>query len=168
MRSRHYLTLMLQFWVLPLSGCAALMMDGDFIPDWDTYGAPNQASLVDQENPRRPNRRAQRRAPAQSDYYNRGRNYDEEDLAYAAPAREYPSYAAEEYAPRRDVHLGMGMQDVIGSWGQPGQVEVAGDPSLGNQRWVFYSGVSSRWGLGSPKVIYFEEWRVAGWQNSGD
>ena len=62
------------------------------------------------------------------------------------------------------IALGMGMGEVTGIWGEPNDVETAGDARQGNQRWTYFSGVSSRWGLGARRVVYFESGQVAGWK----
>lgn len=64
------------------------------------------------------------------------------------------------------ISYGMDMGEVSSIWGEPGSVDSAGDPREGNQRWTYYSGLSSRYGLGSKRVVYFEAGRVAGWKNS--
>jgi hypothetical protein len=64
------------------------------------------------------------------------------------------------------IRLGMNMSQVHSIWGEPGQVESDGNPSEGNQRWTYYSGLSSRWGLGARRVVYFENGHVAGWKNA--
>ena len=66
----------------------------------------------------------------------------------------------------QQITLGMRMHEVRYLWGTPQEVETAGDPSMGNQRWVYYTGLSSKWSLGSSRVIYFEEGRVAGWESA--
>ena len=58
----------------------------------------------------------------------------------------------------------MAMNDVTSIWGEPSNVDTAGDPRDGNQRWTYYSGLSSRYGLGSKRVVFFENGRVAGWR----
>lgn len=62
------------------------------------------------------------------------------------------------------IGYGMDMGEVASVWGEPGSVDSAGDPHEGNQRWTYYSGLSSRNGLGSERVVYFEGGRVAGWK----
>ncbi len=62
------------------------------------------------------------------------------------------------YSPRssRVITLGMGKNEVVKTWGNPHHVEVAGDPSLENERWTFYE-------AGAKKYIYFERGAVGGW-----
>ena len=64
----------------------------------------------------------------------------------------------------RDVALGMTMNDVAHAWGTPGAVNTAGEPMMGNQQWIYFQGLSSRYGNGSKRVVYFEQGRVAGWE----
>mgnify|MGYP001561987397 CR=1 FL=1 len=66
---------------------------------------------------------------------------------------------------RRDLVQGMSMTDVREVWGEPGEVETAGSPTYGNQRWIYYTGLSSQNGLGSARSVYFEAGRVIGWQS---
>ncbi len=65
----------------------------------------------------------------------------------------------------RDIVPGMSAHEVISAWGRPRDVEVAGDGSHGNERWVYYSGNSRRYGLGGARMIYFENGRVVGWES---
>lgn len=65
-----------------------------------------------------------------------------------------------------DVTLGMGMEDVLRSWGEPRSVDTAGDPRSGNQRWVYYDGLSSRWGMSQKRILYFERGRLVGWETA--
>jgi hypothetical protein len=100
-----------------------------------------------------------------------GRDDEEERADRAEEAR---SLAEEQHAQEverihaalqeRDVTLGMRPDDVVTAWGQPGEVETAGDPYQGNQRWFYYTGLSSRWSLSSARIIYFEQGRVVGWE----
>ena len=67
--------------------------------------------------------------------------------------------------PAETISYGMAMDEVTGVWGEPSQVDSAGDSRDGNQRWTYYSGLSSRYGLGSKRIVYFENGKVAGWKN---
>jgi hypothetical protein len=64
------------------------------------------------------------------------------------------------------IVLGMPMTDVRQVWGEPLDVESAGDPRAGNERWVYSEGLSSRWSLAPTRVVYFERGRVIGWKTS--
>lgn len=59
---------------------------------------------------------------------------------------------------------GMKMDDVIAIWGQPRDVETAGDPRNGNQKWIYSNRPSNRWSLESFRIVYFESGTVVGWQ----
>lgn len=61
--------------------------------------------------------------------------------------------------------LGMSMAKVRKLWGQPQDVEVAGDPNSGNERWTYLNGLSNQWGTSSSRVVYFEQGQVAGWES---
>jgi hypothetical protein len=59
----------------------------------------------------------------------------------------------------RDVILGMTRQQVMESWGEPQQREVAGSGGAGHERWTY----GTRYSLGSSRVVIFENGKVAGW-----
>jgi hypothetical protein len=61
------------------------------------------------------------------------------------------------------VVLGMPMRDVRNLWGNPVEVDPAGDTAHGNERWIYREGFSNV-GLESSRVLYFENGRLAGWQ----
>jgi hypothetical protein len=65
-----------------------------------------------------------------------------------------------------EIVMGMKMNDVLSVWGKPGDVETAGDPQQGNQRWIYNEGLTTRWRLKASRIIYFEEGRVVGWENA--
>lgn len=54
------------------------------------------------------------------------------------------------------------MSEVAKTWGEPARVQSAGQPELGNQRWVYPE--SSAYIKPKARVIYFERGRVAGWE----
>lgn len=58
---------------------------------------------------------------------------------------------------KQDILLGMSKEDVTESWGKPLRVEVAGNPSNENERWLYNSN-------GNQKYIYFESGQVQGWE----
>lgn len=55
------------------------------------------------------------------------------------------------------VSLGMDKDAVRQNWGSPNRVEVAGNPSNENERWVYSVN-------GATKYIYFESGVVQGWE----
>ncbi len=63
----------------------------------------------------------------------------------------------------QDLILGMSTSDVRFAWGEPRDVENAGHPRLGNQRWIYQTGLLG--GLGSTRIVYFEGGKVVGWEN---
>jgi len=60
---------------------------------------------------------------------------------------------------------GMSTQEVRAAWGEPREVETAGDPRLCNEKWTYYNGLSSRWSISSTRIVYFEAGRVVGWRS---
>lgn len=68
--------------------------------------------------------------------------------------------------PHTKLVLGMEMHEVLSVWGQPRDVEHAGDAHSGNQRWTYTDGLSSPWSTAQLKRVYFEEGRVSGWETS--
>jgi hypothetical protein len=96
-------------------------------------------------------------------------------MRYRRPAFDSSSYESDSMDSRawksrysapvaETIGYGMDMGEVSSIWGEPGSVESAGDPREGNQRWTYYSGLSSRNGLGSKRIVYFEGGHVAGWK----
>ncbi|MGE3974912.1 MAG: hypothetical protein AB7F59_10335 [Bdellovibrionales bacterium] len=64
-----------------------------------------------------------------------------------------------------DIVLGMPKDAVIKSWGEPEEVQVAGNPNYGNERWLYTHFESSTDGFQKQeRFIYFEKGRVVGWQ----
>jgi hypothetical protein len=73
-------------------------------------------------------------------------------------------FIKEESSPRqifamRDskVASGMSKSQVMENWGEPNRVEVAGNPSYENERWLYSFN-------GATKYIYFESGVVRGWE----
>lgn len=66
----------------------------------------------------------------------------------------------------QDILLGMTAQDVQSAWGTPRDIETAGFPGSGNERWVYYNGNSTTYGMQRPRVVYFEQGRVVGWESA--
>lgn len=55
-----------------------------------------------------------------------------------------------------NIALGMGKNEVLGTWGQPDRRDYAGRPEEGNERWAYHQG-------GRTRYIYFESGQVDGW-----
>ena len=69
---------------------------------------------------------------------------------------------------RNSLRVGMEMNEVTNTWGEPWEVQVAGDPSRGNQKWSYFSGIQSRWDSAPIRVVYFEAGQVVGWDTSSN
>ncbi len=74
---------------------------------------------------------------------------------------EKPSKEAQENrisaVSHSEIMLGMNKSDVMASLGNPSRVEVAGNPSYENERWIYRVN-------GAMKYIYFESGQVGGWE----
>lgn len=69
-----------------------------------------------------------------------------------------PAAYEQNFALRQsNVITGMSKSDVMSNWGRPTRVEVAGNPSFENERWLYKLN-------GATKYIYFESGRVQGWE----
>lgn len=104
--------------------------------------------------------------------------FADEDSDYArfsqsAPDRSAdPNPASEDYhrtyvshaIDTRDIVPGMTEQEVVSAWGRPREVDVAGDGSRGNERWMYFNGNSLHYGVSQQRIVYFEGGRVAGWE----
>lgn len=66
---------------------------------------------------------------------------------------------------QHELRMGMSMNDVISILGKPQEIQVAGNPEVGNQKWSYWEGVNDAL-LNKPhSVVYFEDGEVAGWEN---
>lgn len=92
---------------------------------------------------------------------NRLGEFDEDALAEARIAERLRIRSAIE---TRDVTLGMKPNQVRSAWGTPMDVQVAGHPDSGNQRWIYSEGLSLRYGTQPIRIVYFEDGKVAGWE----
>ncbi len=85
----------------------------------------------------------------------------ESDAEYRRPAgKEEKLSHVRRAIETRDVILGMSRQEVLQSWGEPVQREVAGNGSGGHERWTY----GSRYSFDGSRTVIFEEGRVAGWR----
>jgi hypothetical protein len=65
-----------------------------------------------------------------------------------------------------NIRLGMARRNVRMTLGSPTQVEVAGNPVYGNERWIYETSVPTLEGYYTEKkVIYFEGGSVVGWES---
>lgn len=91
-------------------------------------------------------------------------------LTDAYPNRT-PAVARSEDDPEKpaplpqQLTLGMPSDFVQNLWGQPQEVETAGTATSGNQRWIYFNGLSNRYGTSDYRVVYFEKGQVVGWEN---
>lgn len=66
---------------------------------------------------------------------------------------------------RSGLHIGMLKNSVESYWGRPDQIEVAGRPGQGVERWTYERQVPTMAGsYKEKKVIYFEAGSVVGWE----
>jgi hypothetical protein len=82
------------------------------------------------------------------------------------PSQNAPIRQAQiQNAMSRELTLGMTPAGVRNLWGEPQEIENAGDSSSGNQRWIYETGIGREWGTSGYRAIYFERNRVVGWEN---
>jgi outer membrane protein assembly factor BamE (lipoprotein component of BamABCDE complex) len=66
-----------------------------------------------------------------------------------------------------DIMLGMTRAAVRESWGPPDEVEVAGQPMYGNERWHYTEQMTSSEGYTTERrIVIFEAGRVVGWETN--
>ena len=79
-----------------------------------------------------------------------------------APSR----YRLQRAISSRDVITGMNTRQVRRSWGDPTEIQFAGQSKSGNQRWIYVLGAPT--GLNSKsttkRIVYFESGHVVGWE----
>jgi hypothetical protein len=67
------------------------------------------------------------------------------------------SYHGNAQPRQQDISLGMSKSDVMNHLGHPTRVEVAGNPSYENERWLYTRN-------GASNYVYFEAGHVEGWE----
>jgi hypothetical protein len=66
-----------------------------------------------------------------------------------------------------EVELGMDMDEVLRTWGEPVSTAHAGDQNQGNAMWIYPStGNEMTHGSGARRILYFEGGQVAGWETT--
>ncbi len=94
-------------------------------------------------------------------YYLKLTNYERRDYLESRGfvTDRKPASAQEDMFVQRtsSVNMGMSKSDVVANLGKPSRVEVAGNPSFENERWLYNVN-------GASKYIYFESGRVGGWE----
>lgn len=64
-----------------------------------------------------------------------------------------------------DIAIGMPMDYVTKSWGEPKLKEVSGNPLFKNEKWRFVRSLSTQEGFREEKrIVYFEGGKVVGWE----
>ena len=66
----------------------------------------------------------------------------------------------------RDLVVGMSIEDVKNSWGEPQRVDNSFDRDNDAERWVYVDGLTSQGfnSLAPKRIIYFEKGMVVGWE----
>lgn len=65
----------------------------------------------------------------------------------------------------QDIAVGMPMELVKKSWGEPLAIDISGNPIYRNQRWKYQRQVSAPDGFKKEtRLVYFEGGRVVGWE----
>ncbi|CAN5483707.1 hypothetical protein BH10BDE1_BH10BDE1_24840 [soil metagenome] len=73
--------------------------------------------------------------------------------------------AMQSLVEQNDIAAGMTRKAVKESWGPPDDVEVAGNPIYGNEKWRYSEQVTSSEGYMTEKrTVIFESGRVVGWE----
>lgn len=72
---------------------------------------------------------------------------------------------AKDLIENQDIAVGMPMELVKKSWGEPSSVEVSGNPLYKNEKWRYQKYNSSSDGFRQEKrIVYFEAGKVVGWE----
>jgi hypothetical protein len=65
----------------------------------------------------------------------------------------------------QDIAIGMPMDYVVKSWGDPLIREVSGNPLFKNEKWKYSRSISTQDGFKQEKrTVYFEGGKVVGWE----
>lgn len=76
-----------------------------------------------------------------------------------------PTREMQEIIKSGDIAIGMPMDYVRKSWGEPLLREISGNPLFKNERWRYSRSVSTQDGHRTEKrIIFFEGGRVVGWE----
>ena len=75
------------------------------------------------------------------------------------------SRETKDLVDNQDIAVGMPMDLVRRSWGEPTSVEVSGNPIYKNERWRYMRYSSQADGFRQEKrIVYFEAGKVVGWE----
>lgn len=144
---------------LNLTGCAEAEFEADSPLNPQYENDPVARAAFSQRRIRQPASSNENYAPDNSNSFATGL------LNFLGLIDSSKGSSAAQEATTAGLTLGMSMPKVKRLWGQPQDVEVAGDPNSGNERWTYLNGLSSRWGTSSYRVVYFEQGQVAGWES---
>lgn len=94
----------------------------------------------------------------------KGSSLSDSRRPYSGSTRSYGSIskAYDEYNPvniwnlEKEIHQGMTKNDVRNVLGGPDRVDVAGNPTYENERWIYRAN-------GKVNYVYFERGQVSGW-----
>ena len=76
-----------------------------------------------------------------------------------------PSTEMRNLMQNQDIAIGMPMDYVAKSWGEPLMKEVSGNPLFKNQKWRYSRSLSTQEGFKQEKrIVYFEGGKVVGWE----
>ena len=76
-----------------------------------------------------------------------------------------PSRDMKEIMDGGDIAIGMPMDFVLKSWGEPLQREVSGNPLFKNEKWKYSRSLPSAAGYKQERrTVYFEGGKVVGWE----
>ena len=73
------------------------------------------------------------------------------------PSEHNPALASlTGYQVEKPIALNMSKREVVKLWGRPSRIDIAGNPALENERWIFVQ-------QGGRQMVYFERGKVQGW-----
>lgn len=76
-----------------------------------------------------------------------------------------PSQDMKDIMDSGDISIGMPMDFVLKSWGEPLQREVSGNPLFKNEKWKYTRSLPSSTGYKQERrTVYFEGGKVVGWE----
>ncbi|WP_034727547.1 hypothetical protein [Bacteriovorax sp. BSW11_IV] len=96
-------------------------------------------------------------------YYLQLSSYEKREYLYqkGVMGRDYAQtrgvqFLRSQSVRNNEIFMGMSKDQVVGAWGRPTRIDVAGNPRNQNERWAFYNN-------GKLQYVYFESGVVQGW-----
>ena len=87
----------------------------------------------------------------------------QEKKIFARP--QDPTPEMKKLMDNQDISIGMPMDYVTKSWGDPTSKEASGNPLHRNERWKYLRTITSAEGFRQEKrYVYFESGKVVGWE----